>query len=41
MFEAFNSVEEYEEFVKKGDWFIDRESPDYWKQLIDNTKEGK
>ena len=38
MFEAFNSVEEYEEFVKKGDWFIDRESPDYWKQLIDESK---
>jgi hypothetical protein len=38
MFGAFNSVEEYEDFVKNGDWFIDTESPDYWKQLIDNTK---
>ena len=39
MFGAFNSVEEYDEFVKNGDWFIDTESPDYWKQLIDNAKE--
>ena len=41
MFGAFNSVEEYDEFVKNGDWFIDIESPDDWKQLIDNAKGDK
>ena len=41
MFGAFNSVEEYDEFVKNCDWFIDTESPDYWKQLIDNAKGNK
>jgi|TARA_S200000501_G_scaffold32556_1_gene27225 hypothetical protein len=37
---AFESEEEYEEYVKNGDWFIDTESPDYWKQVIDNAKKN-
>jgi hypothetical protein len=41
MYGAFDTVEEYEAFVKDGDWFIDTESPEYWKQLIENAKEGK
>ena len=41
MYGAFNSVEEYEEFVKNGDWFIDTESSDYWKQLIYNAQGSK
>ena len=38
MYGAFESEEEYEEFVKNGDWFIDTESDDYWKKVIEEAK---
>ena len=37
-FGVFGSEEEYEEFVKNGDWFIDTESDDYWKKVIEEAK---
>mgnify|MGYP001193564131 FL=1 len=41
MYGAFETEEKYDAFVKNGDWFIDTESPEYWKQLIDNAKGSK
>ena len=37
---AFESEEEYEEYVKNGDWFIDTKSPEYRKPQIDNAKKN-
>ena len=38
---ADGAIEEYDAFVKDGDWFIDTQSPNYWKQLIDKAKGDK
>ena len=33
-----DTEEKYQDFVENGDWFIDTESDEYWKQLIEEAK---
>tara|TARA_R100001086_G_scaffold184717_1_gene103220 strand:- start:16954 stop:17079 length:126 start_codon:yes stop_codon:yes gene_type:complete len=38
---AFESKEEYDEFVKNGDWYLDSQAPDFMEKLLADIRKGE